>query len=153
MEKGTNLYFTFADLEKAHGELSRELVYQCLCKRNVLKKLIKLVQATYESSKATVRNLYGQTKAFEIKVGLHQGSTLWPFLLILILDTLSECFREGTPQKFLFANGLLVIPESEKELQEIGNKEKQHCIDKSICLLVMRFTYYPLRIIKPFYYL
>ena len=35
----------------------------------------------------------------------------------------------------------------------IGNKEKQHYIDKSICLLETRFTYYPVRIIKPLYYL
>ena len=35
----------------------------------------------------------------------------------------------------------------------IGNKEKQRYIDKSICLLATRFTYYPVRIIKPFYYL
>ena len=35
----------------------------------------------------------------------------------------------------------------------IENKEKQRYIDKSICLLVTRFTYYPVRIIKPFYYL
>ena len=46
MEKRTNLYFTFVDLEKAHGRLSRELVYWCLCKRNILKKLIKLIGAT-----------------------------------------------------------------------------------------------------------
>ena len=35
----------------------------------------------------------------------------------------------------------------------IENKEKQRYIDKSICLLVTRFTYYPVRIIKPFHYL
>ena len=37
--------------------------------------------------------------------------------------------------------------------QQIGNKEKQRYIDKSICLLATRFSYYPVRIIKPFYYL
>ena len=40
------------------------------------------------------------------------------------------------------------------ELKKIlGNKEKQRYIDKSICLLATRFTYYPVRIIKPFYYI
>ena len=34
----------------------------------------------------------------------------------------------------------------------VGNKEKQRYIDKSICLLATRFKYYPVRIIKPFYY-
>ena len=37
--------------------------------------------------------------------------------------------------------------------RSIGNKEKQRYIDKSICLLATRFTYYPVRIIKPFYYI
>ena len=35
----------------------------------------------------------------------------------------------------------------------IENKEKQRYIDKPICLLAARFMYYPVRIIKPFYYL
>ena len=35
----------------------------------------------------------------------------------------------------------------------IGNTEKQRYIDKSICLLATRFMYYPVRIIKPFYYI
>ena len=39
------------------------------------------------------------------------------------------------------------------EKHDFGNKEKQRYIDKSICLLVTRFTYYPVRIIKPFYYI
>ena len=34
-----------------------------------------------------------------------------------------------------------------------GNKEKQRYIDKSICLLATRFTYYLVRIIKPFCYI
>ena len=37
--------------------------------------------------------------------------------------------------------------------QLIGNKEKQRYIDKSICLLAARFTSYPVRIIKPLYYI
>ena len=51
-------------------------------------------------------------------MGLCQGSALSPFLFILILDNLSECFRKGTPWEFLSANDLVVIAESEKELQE-----------------------------------
>ena len=35
MEKQKNLYFTFADLEKAYGTVLRELLYWCLRKRNV----------------------------------------------------------------------------------------------------------------------
>ena len=49
-------------------------------------------------------------------MGLYQDSALSPFLFIL--DTLSERFREGIPWDLLFVDELVIIAESEEELQK-----------------------------------
>ena len=37
-----------------------------------------------------MRTTHGRTEEFPIKVGLHQGSGLSPFLFIVVLDVISE---------------------------------------------------------------
>lgn len=117
MEKKKDLYFTFVDLEKAYDRVPRDLVYWCLRKKQVPEKLVRLVMATYQHSKTVVRTCYGQTEKFPIEVGLHQGSALSPFLFVTVLDTISEEFREGLLKELLFADDLVILAESEEELQ------------------------------------
>ena len=52
-----------------------------------------------------------------IKVGLHQGSGLSPFLFIVVLDVISEEFRHGLPWELLFAYDLAVVTNTEEEMQ------------------------------------
>ena len=44
-----------------------------------------------------MRIVYGQVRVFDIKVGLNQDSPLSSFLLILILEILSNFLKEGIP--------------------------------------------------------
>ena len=113
-----DLYFTFVDLEKAYDRVPRELVYWCMRKRGIPEKLIELVKATYKGAKTIVRTAVVNTLPFEIKVGLHQGSILSPFLLVLVLDTISCELRQGIPWELLFADDLVVMGETEEEMQE-----------------------------------
>ena len=66
-----DLFLCFVDLEKVYDRVPRESVYWCLHKRNVPKKLVRLVQATYRNARTVVRTLYGQTEELKIEVGLH----------------------------------------------------------------------------------
>jgi len=50
----------------------------------------------------------GATEEIHIKIGLHQGSALSPFLFIVILDEISEKIEEKTPWAMLFADDLVI---------------------------------------------
>ena len=38
---------------------------------------------------------------FEVKVGMHQGSVLSPFLFALVIDVVTEFVREGAQRELL----------------------------------------------------
>lgn len=122
LEVNKDLFFTFVDLEKAYDRIPRDLVYWCLRKRMVPEELVRLVQVTYHGARTVVRTKYGKTDEFTIKVGLHQGSGLSPFLFTIILDVISEEFRGGLPWELLFADDLALMADSETELQNKWSK-------------------------------
>ena len=78
---------------------------------------MRLVEATYHGASTVVRTTHGRTDEFPIKVGLHQGSGLSPFLFIVVLDVISEKFRCGLPWELLFADDLAVVTDTEEEMQ------------------------------------
>ena len=75
---------------------------------------MRLVEATYHGASTVVRTTHGRTDAFPIKVGLHQGSGLSPFLFIVVLDVISEEFRCGLPRELLFADDLAIVTDTEE---------------------------------------
>ena len=103
-----DLFFTFIDLEKAYDRVPRDLVYRCLSEaseasRNNISWSIK-------------RTTHGRTDEFPIKVGLHQGSGLTPFLFIIVLDVISDEFRCGMPSELLLLDVLAVVTDTEEEM-------------------------------------
>ena len=116
-EVHTDLFLTFVDLEKEYDRVPRDLVYWCLRRRGVPEKLVSLVEATYHGTSTVVRTTHGRTDEFPIKVGLHQGSGLSPFLFTVVLDVISEEFRCGLPSELLFADDLVVVIDTEEEMQ------------------------------------
>ena len=53
--------------------------------------LVKAVMAMYEGAQTVVRTTEGDSKAFNVKVGLHQGSVLSPLLFVIVMEMI---FRE-----------------------------------------------------------
>ena len=117
IEVHKDLFLTFVDLVRARDRVPRDLVYWCLRRRGVPEKLVRLVEATYHGASTVVRTMHGRTDEFPIKVGLHQGSGLSPFLFIVVLDVISEEFRRGLPRELLFADDLAVVTDTEEEMQ------------------------------------
>ena len=70
----------------------------------------------YTGAKTGVRTVYGDSKGFEVKVGMHQGSALSPLLFVIVMEAISTEFRVALPWELLYADDLAVIAETEKEL-------------------------------------
>jgi len=70
----------------------------------------------YIGVKTVVRTVYGDSKGFEVKVGMHQGSTLSPLSFVIVMEAISREFRVALPRELLYADDLAVIAEIEEEL-------------------------------------
>ena len=48
-----------------------------------------------------VRTVYGNSKGFEVKVGMHQGPGLSPLLFVIVMEAISREFRVETEEKLI----------------------------------------------------
>ena len=72
----------------------------------------------YDGATTTVRSVAGLTKEFKIGVGLHQGSTLSPFLFAIIIDRLTEDIRKNAPWDILFADDIVLSRKNHRKLEK-----------------------------------
>ena len=86
-------------------------------KSEIMEKYVQLVQDMYEGSETVVRCAVGITKSFKIKIGLHQGSALSPFLFAVIMDRLTDEVRRKPPWTMLFADDIVICEETREEVE------------------------------------
>ncbi|KAK3528582.1 hypothetical protein QTP70_003752 [Hemibagrus guttatus] len=101
----------------AFDRVLREEPWYCMRKSGVAEKYVRVVQDMYERSRTVVRCAVGQTEEFNVEVGLHQGSTLSPFLFAIVMDQLSEEVRQESPWT-MFADDIVVCSESREQVEE-----------------------------------
>ena len=70
----------------------------------------------YSGAETVVRTVYGNSKSFEVKVGMHQGLALSPLLFVIVMEAISREFRVALPWELLYVDDLAVIAETEEEL-------------------------------------
>ncbi|KAK3866891.1 hypothetical protein Pcinc_027601 [Petrolisthes cinctipes] len=68
-------------------------------------------------AKTRVRSAVGTTESFPVKVGLHQRSALTPYLFNLLMDVLVEEVTKEAPWSMHFADDIVLVSESDEELQ------------------------------------
>ena len=111
------LHCVFVDLEKAYDRVPREELWYCMRKSRIVEKYVQLVQNMYEGSETVVRCAVGTIENFKVKVGLHQGSALSPFLFAVIMDRLTDEVRKELPWTMLFADDIVICEETRKEVE------------------------------------
>ena len=71
----------------------------------------------YEGSETVVRCAVRTTESFKVKVGLHRGSVLSPFLFAVIMDRLMDEVRREPPWTMLFADDIVICKETREEVE------------------------------------
>ena len=72
----------------------------------------------YKNCKTRVRCAVGTTTDFYMKVRLHQGSALSPFLFAIVMDSLTEQIQKVTPWDMMFADDVSLCGNSCEEVEE-----------------------------------
>uniref|UniRef100_A0A8C4R3C6 ribonuclease H n=1 Tax=Eptatretus burgeri TaxID=7764 RepID=A0A8C4R3C6_EPTBU len=117
MEKYREGQKEFVDLEKAYDRVPRVELWHCMRKSGVVEKYVRIMQDMYEDSAAAVRCAVGMTDRFKAKVGLHQGSTLSPFLFAVVMDRLTDEIRLESPWTKMFADDIMICRESTEQAE------------------------------------
>ena len=87
-------------------------------KSGVVEKYVRLVQDMYEESETVVRCAIVTTESFKVKVRLHQGSALSPFLFAMVMDSLTDELRREPPWTMLFADDIVICKETSEEVEQ-----------------------------------
>ena len=107
-EKQKDLHLVFIDLEKAYDRVPRQEVWRSMREKGVSEKYVKVVQDMYEGATTQVRSSVGTTEKFSVRVGLHQGSTLSPYIFNLVMDVITAEVREVVPWSTLYADDIVL---------------------------------------------
>ena len=81
-------------------------------------KYIRVVQNMYTGCETVVRCPAGLTEPFNVKVGLLQRSALSPLLCAVVMDQLTGEVRNEAPWSMMFADDILLVSESRKEIEQ-----------------------------------
>ena len=71
----------------------REVISWAMRKLGVEEWLVSAVMSMYTGANTVIRTVYGNSKGFEVKVGMHQGSALSQLLLVIVMEAISREFR------------------------------------------------------------
>ena len=97
MSKGKKLCFcTFGKKHLIEClDWPRKVTRLALRKAEVEEWLVKAVMAMYEGARTVVRTTERDSKAFNVKVGLHQGSVLSRLLFVIVTEIITRELRAG----------------------------------------------------------
>ena len=89
--------------------------WKCLPLTETSECYMRIIKDMYDRARTTVKSAVGLTEDFKVGVELHQSSVLSPFLFTVIMDKLTEYIRKDAPWVKLFADGIVVSRQNQRE--------------------------------------
>ena len=87
-------------------------MFECALRKKLIPDiLVRTLMSLYERAKTRVRVDSELSEEFEVKVGMHQGSVLSPFLFAVVVDV-TELVREGVLSELLYVDDLVLMIET-----------------------------------------
>ncbi|KAL6560456.1 hypothetical protein OROGR_004015 [Orobanche gracilis] len=117
-ERRRDLHMVFIDLEKAYDSISRDVIWRSLKQKRLSLQYVRVIQDIYSQARTCARTPVGDTQFFPVEIRLHQGSALSPLLFALIMDVISRGIQGGVPWCMLFADDIVLVAESRREVNE-----------------------------------
>ena len=105
-----------------------------MCRLRVEARQVSAVMLVYASAETVVRTVYVNSKlCFEVIAGMHQTSALRILLFVIDIKTITNTeFRVVLPWELLYADDLVVIAETEKDLIKRLNELKDNVENKGM---------------------
>ena len=126
------MHIVFVDLEKAYDRVPRSVVWKVLKERGVAGAYMRVVKDMYDGVTTKIKTRIGVSDSFEVKVGVHQGSALSPYLFILVLDHLLKGEVKDVPWCMLFADDMVLIAEDAQEIERMLEQVRKALEDKGL---------------------
>jgi hypothetical protein len=137
LNEDKNTFCAFIDLEKAFDWLNRDLLLYSLLKLDIKGRIYKSVKHLLQSTQACINLTRSvQTDWFDITAGVRQGDPLSPTLFSIYINSLALRLKESCPtlsfgehtlNSLLYADDMVVITESEQDLQTCLNTIERWC--------------------------
>ena len=103
----------------------RKVLEWALTKKGIPDILIRSVISLYEGAMMRVGVDSKFSEEIEIKVGMHHGCVLSPFLSTVVIDVVTEFVREGALSELLYADYLVLMNETIKGFRNTFIKWKE----------------------------
>ena len=103
------IYILYMYIENVFDRIPRKVWKLERRKKGIREVLAKSVMHLYEGTKIRVIVDYELSEVFEVRVGMHQGSVLSPFLFALVVDVVTEVAKWGVLGELLYADDLVLM--------------------------------------------
>ena len=85
---------------KASDSVPRRVTEWALRMKKVEERFVRVIMEMYDGARTKVRVINGLSEEFEVKVGVHQGSVLSPFLFNIVMDVVCGKLWKAYCMKF-----------------------------------------------------